>query len=63
MTQFNHQTTTLSEQGMPGDVVTQVVPVDGSRMGHDAQWHVVFFNVAGGPFFRIRDVPVSMIPW
>ena len=23
MMQFNHQTTTLSEQGMPGDVVTQ----------------------------------------
>ena len=31
MMQFNHQTTTLSEQGMPGDVVTQeFVPVDGS---------------------------------
>ena len=31
MTQFNQQTTTLSEQGMPGDVVTQeFVPVDGA---------------------------------
>ena len=31
MTQFNQQTATLSEQGMPGDVVTQeFVPVDGA---------------------------------
>ena len=31
MTQFNQQTTTLAEQGMPGDMVTQeFVPVDGS---------------------------------
>ena len=33
MTQFNQQTTTLSEQGMPGDVVTQeFVPVDGAAI-------------------------------
>ena len=58
MTQFNQQTTTLSEQGMPGDVVTQeFVPVDGalswdtmrSGMWYSSTWQ-------DGHSFRIRDV-------
>ena len=58
MTQFNHQTTTLSEQGMPGDVVTQeFVPVDGalswdvmrSGMWYSSTWEE-------DHSFRIRDV-------
>ena len=58
MTQFNQQTTTLSEQGMPGDVVTQeFVPVDGalswdtmrSGMWYSSTWQ-------DDHSFRIRDV-------
>jgi len=58
MAQFNQQTTTLSEQGMPGDVVTQeFVPVDGalswdtmrSGMWYSSTWQ-------DGHSFRIRDV-------
>ena len=57
MTQFNQQTTTLSEQGMPGDVVSQeFVPVDGalswdvmrSGMWYSSTWEE-------DHSFRIRD--------
>ena len=58
MTQFNHQTTTLSEQGMPGDVVTQeFVPVDGSLswdMMRSGMWYSSTWQEDHS--FRIRDV-------
>ena len=58
MTQFNHQTTTLSEQGMPGDVVTQeFVPVDGSLswdMVRSGMWYSSTWQEDHS--FRIRDV-------
>ena len=58
MTQFNHQTTTLSEQGMPGDVVTQeFVPVDGALswdMMRSGMWYSSTWEENHS--FRIRDV-------
>ena len=58
MTQFNHQTTTLSEQGMPGDVVTQeFVPVDGALtwdMMRSGMWYSSTWQEDHS--FRIRDV-------
>ena len=58
MVQFNQQTTTLSEQGMPGDVVTQeFVPVDGSLswdMMRSGMWYSSTWEE--GHSFRIRDV-------
>ena len=58
MTLFNHQTTTLSEQGMPGDVVTQeFVPVDGSLgwdMMRSGMWYSSTWQEDHS--FRIRDV-------
>ena len=58
MTQFNQQTTTLAEQGMPGDVVTQeFVPVDGS-LEWDAMRSGMWYSSTWeeGHSFRIRDV-------
>tara|TARA_Y100000589_G_scaffold332328_1_gene391817 strand:- start:4127 stop:6310 length:2184 start_codon:yes stop_codon:yes gene_type:complete len=58
MMQFNQQTTTLSEQGMPGDVVTQeFVPVDGSLawdMMRSGMWYSSTWQEDHS--FRIRDV-------
>lgn len=58
MTQFNKQTTTLSEQGMPGDVVTQeFVPVDGALswdMMRSGMWYSSTWQEDHS--FRIRDV-------
>ncbi len=58
MTQFNKQTTTLSEQGMPGDVVTQeFVPVDGTLswdMMRSGMWYSSTWQEDHS--FRIRDV-------
>ena len=51
MTQFNHQTTTLSKQGMPGDVVTQeFVPVDGALSWDMDERYVVFIHMGREPF-------------
>ena len=58
MMQFNQQTTTLSEQGMPGDVATQeFVPVDGSLawdMMRSGMWYSSTWQEDHS--FRIRDV-------
>lgn len=57
MTQFNQQTTTLSEQGMPGDVVTQeFVPVDGALswdVVRSGMWYSTTWEEDHS--FRIRD--------
>jgi hypothetical protein len=57
MTQFNRQTTTLSEQGMPGDVVTQeFVPVDGALswdVVRSGMWYSTTWEEDHS--FRIRD--------
>ena len=58
MIQFNLQTSTLSEQGMPGDVVTQeFVPVDGELkwdMMRSGMWYSSTWQEDHS--FRIRDV-------
>jgi len=58
MTHFNQQTTTLSEQGMPGDIVTQeFVPVDGSLswdMMRSGMWYSSTWQEDHS--FRVRDV-------
>ena len=57
MTQFNQQTATLSEQGMPGDVVTQeFVPVDGALswdVMRSGMWYSTTWEEDHS--FRIRD--------
>ena len=57
MTQFNQQTSTLSEQGMPGDVVTQeFVPVDGALswdVMRSGMWYSTTWEEDHS--FRIRD--------
>jgi hypothetical protein len=58
MMQFNLQTSTLSEQGMPGDVVTQeIAPVDGTLswdMMRGGMWYSSTWQ--DDHSFRIRDV-------
>ena len=57
MTQFNQQTATLSEQGMPGDVVTQeFVPLDGALswdVMRSGMWYSTTWEEDHS--FRIRD--------
>ena len=58
MMQFNQQTTTLAQQGMPGDVVTQeFIPVDGALswdMMRSGMWYTSTWEEDHS--FRIRDV-------
>ena len=62
MMQFNQQTTTLAQQGMPGDVVTQeFIPVDGALswdMMRSGMWYTSTWEEDHS--FRIRDVWILM---
>ena len=62
MMQFNQQTTTLAQQGMPGDVVTQeFVPVDGALswdMMRSGMWYTCLLYTSPSP----RDLSTSRMP-